>query len=1130
MRSTSFLPDQRPSERRDPRMRARADLPPRAGTARRSRAGPGLILPLLLPSVFLLGERLGAQEAEFRIPPLDVQERVLDNGVRVLVLERPNHAGRVAARVFYKSDIAGERPGTAGLTHMLEHHLFKGSHFLGTTDWEAERDVAERVERTAREMEDEKNRLKDCFRQRSVFSEMERACTTPRLDSLESIYEEALAEQDRYTISQPDRTAYMAGGATGLTGSTGRDWMKYHADLPANRLELFMWIERSRVDNPVFRQFDPEKQVVIEQIRRAFNRADASFNRNLRSMTYLAHPYGWAHWFSDLEGATREDHWEIYYKFFTAQNTTLVVVGDIGAEEVFALAERYWGDWPPARPSPRLRTVEPEPGGERRLTATAAAGPAVALNVAMPAIGHPDLPALDVLAELLGGRTGLLMRRLGDEAGLATGASASTWTSMFPSHFSVHVAAGRNADLPRLEAGLGAILEEIAHGGAEGAEVSAAAGALTFGLASAFDDPGDAAVTLGSYATIYDWRIVNELPRLWSEVTPDDLARVVGRYFAPDRRVVGVLHREEAGPAVSDAAGAAAPLVAADAARVPPAAADPEAAVRARAGYDPLRQARPGSWPAGGAVEEFDQPLEERLPAAVSREETTLPPLAESADRWRAWGALIPPRAGDPLPVAENVWYVPPWMAVRRGILDDRETTRPQRISDIRYREAEPFTPPAPEDFRLTPVAGMEVFLVRDDFLPLVRLSLLVDVAPLDDPDGMRGLSRLAMDVLIASGTERHPGSAFQSRLDELGLSLQVSADDRRARIDLFGPSAAAAEAVSLLGALVSEGGRDAATFQRLKERAVLSAGRAGDDPAAILDREFERALLGADHPLAAAPTPASIGAIGHAALTAFLDDVLTGARLSLAVSGAVERAELQRWAGEAFRALRQGEEPRRPRLPAAASREGRLVTAERASPQAFVRMGWPTFAGFPEDHAAFEVMNYILCGAGQGSWLFQRLRTERGLTAASYCEADPRFEGATVHEFRFNGNPATIADAVAETCVLIRRMRDDGLTPEEFERGKAAYLEGHIPSSYRTPHLTALRSAEVTLLGRFDYLRAAYMNYYPGGAGQIADLGRLTRDDVNAAARNYLRPDQAVIAVVGPQSDIGPLSACTEG
>jgi predicted Zn-dependent peptidase len=97
--------------------------------------------------------------------------------------------------------------------------------------------------------------------------------------------------------------------------------------------------------------------------------------------------------------------------------------------------------------------------------------------------------------------------------------------------------------LPDLERELVATLERLADGDVSQSEIAAAASALTFSLASSFEDPGNAAVTLGSYATLYDWRLVNELPELWAAVTPEDLARVTTHYFAPERRVIGVLHR-----------------------------------------------------------------------------------------------------------------------------------------------------------------------------------------------------------------------------------------------------------------------------------------------------------------------------------------------------------------------------------------------------------------------------------------------------------------------------------------------------------------------------------------------------------------------------------------------------------
>ena len=61
---------------------------------------------------------------------ITLKRKVLANGVTVLVWERPS-AGRVGTRMFYRVDVAAERPGTIGLTHMLEHFLFKGSDLAG---------------------------------------------------------------------------------------------------------------------------------------------------------------------------------------------------------------------------------------------------------------------------------------------------------------------------------------------------------------------------------------------------------------------------------------------------------------------------------------------------------------------------------------------------------------------------------------------------------------------------------------------------------------------------------------------------------------------------------------------------------------------------------------------------------------------------------------------------------------------------------------------------------------------------------------------------------------------------------------------------------------------------------------
>ena len=95
--------------------------------------------------------------------------------------------------------------------------------------------------------------------------------------------------------------------------------------------------------------------------------------------------------------------------------------------------------------------------------------------------------------------------------------------------------------------------------------------------------------------------------------------------------------------------------------------------------------------------------------------------------------------------------------------------------------------------------------------------------------------------------------------------------------------------------------------------------------------------------------------------------------------------------------------------------------------------------------------------------------------------------------------------------------MHDRGVTEEEFQAARTAYIDGLVPASYETAHLLATRLATKALFGFYDYQSPQYLNYYAGDAAQLAALKALTREDVNRAARKYLHPANLVIAVAGP-------------
>jgi zinc protease len=890
--------------------------------------------------------------------------------------------------------------------------------------------------------------------------------------------------------------------------------MKFDIDLPANRLELFMWAERSRLEHPVFRFFEPEREVVVDQIRRADN-PDGPFERVLRSMTYDAHPYGWAHWFSDLTRATREDHWEIFHKYFIPQNTVIVIVGEVRADDVFRLAEDYWASWLPGRPSPRLRTVEPPPVGEKRVAVEAAAGPSFALHVPMPAVGHQDGPVFEVLADLVGGDQGRLSRSLVEERQIATRVTASAAPAKYPSHFALRVEARANADLEPIEAGVLAELQAIADGDVARAEIDAAAARLVQSTARGLEQIGSSAVRIGAMESIHHWSYLNRLPTLWREVTPADLARVAGLYFAPELRVVGVLRR-------SDAATAAV--------------GGPSGQTRtgdrwALDGTPPTLGLRDPEPARPFALDRARRAARERAVASAARAGATPAALAADAVRPVLEPEPHPRTADSPLPVAEAPWYAPPWMSPRRP---SRFAAPPpvEHWRDFRF-EAQPFRVPEPADHLRRLDNGVATIIVPDDLLPMAQITALVDARSVDEPRGREGLAGLTADLLRAGGVEGLTRDELDSELTRLGARLTVDADHRRTRLHIVAPAGAAADAARLLAALVGQPALDPATFEAERDRHAVRAARAADNALTRLQTLFHTTLYGDDHPLGRHPTAETVRSISVDDVRAFHAAHYQPGRVVFAVSGDV-RPDL------VARALTDGYGPgstapaAAPAAPAAAEapvaeptappRGRKVVTQEFESRQAHVMLGHLGIEGLPEDHAALEVAHHILTGGAFLSRMMEELRTRTGITSAQYGTVEPGRGVRMPYAWRFSGRPETLVEGIRLALGEIRDVHDHGITPDEFEAARTSFIEGLIPSQYDTPHGTAERLAEKHLLGMYLYRSEGYLNYYAGDAEQIDALRRLTLEDVSRAARRYLDPDNLVIAVVGPLQEIGAI------
>ncbi|MBN1884275.1 MAG: insulinase family protein [Candidatus Krumholzibacteriota bacterium] len=390
-----------------------------------------------------------------------VKEFELDNGMKFLVVERPE-APVVFCAVVFNVGSANEWPNVTGISHLLEHMMFKGTKMIGTTDYDSEIPYIEKTdelgERTielrkqlgewrfgvfkgfSRDVlatfTDEENEALGASKAAQNALLVEKVRAMERMpDSLAAMkylladgdtdylalyleYEEAwgeihrlLDEQRRFMVKDELWETYMNNGARFLNAGTSYDFTVYFAYLPANRLELWLDLESDRMAEPVFREFWSERDVVMEERRLSENDPDEMLEEAFYSVAFTACPYKWpvVGWMSDLLTIDRKELTAYNRRFYAPNNATVVLVGDIDYKRAKKLARRYFGPIPAQEPTTPVETREPEQQGERRVVIEHTANPRLMLAWHKPSHPDPDEVVFDVITEILAsGRTSRL--------------------------------------------------------------------------------------------------------------------------------------------------------------------------------------------------------------------------------------------------------------------------------------------------------------------------------------------------------------------------------------------------------------------------------------------------------------------------------------------------------------------------------------------------------------------------------------------------------------------------------------------------------------------------------------------------------------------------------------------------
>lgn len=217
---------------------------------------------------------------------------------------------------------------------------------------------------------------------------------------------------------------------------TSNDYTGYFAALQKSHLELALRLEADRMANLVLspEEFAKEIKVVMEERRwRTDDRPRSLTYEQLMATALTAHPYRnpVIGWMSDLENMRAGDAREFYERWYTPNNVTLVIVGDVEPAAVLALAEKYFGPIPSRELPPRKPQEEPPQLGPKRVTVKAPAEqPYVLMVFRAPPLRDAEQDwepyALEMLAAVLdGSQAARLNRTLVREERVASGADAS---------------------------------------------------------------------------------------------------------------------------------------------------------------------------------------------------------------------------------------------------------------------------------------------------------------------------------------------------------------------------------------------------------------------------------------------------------------------------------------------------------------------------------------------------------------------------------------------------------------------------------------------------------------------------------------------------------------------------------
>ncbi len=342
-------------------------------------------------------------------------------------------------------------------------------------------------------------------------------------------------------------------------GYTWIDQTTYLETATRDALDRMLFIESERMANCLYDPEDceSERTVIISELQGGENDPDQLLDQEVTATAFKAHTYRHPTigWLSDLQTMTRDDLYGYYRRFYVPNNATLVIVGDVDTDAALERVEHHFGGIASGAAVSRVKTVEPEQTGERRVTIRKESTTAYfKASYHAPAVQDARFFPLLMLDAVLTGAKGLnlwssfrvappqrsarLYRGL-VERRIASSVSGSLLPTEQPFLYTVSVTAMDGVPLAAVEEATLGELDRIAREGVTEAELKKAKAQLKARLVFDNDSVTNIAHQLGYFETVAAVDLFTSMPARIVAVTLEQVGEAAAAVLQPSNRTIG---------------------------------------------------------------------------------------------------------------------------------------------------------------------------------------------------------------------------------------------------------------------------------------------------------------------------------------------------------------------------------------------------------------------------------------------------------------------------------------------------------------------------------------------------------------------------------------------------------------